>query len=209
MQSSLKTIALMASLGVALTAAAAGPPATRELAIQDLERASGGTAQIERDRVTGVPRLIRLAPGSLALAGSNAPSRSRSFLARFGKSLGLNDAVRDLVLDGPLADRLGGEHLRFRQQHLGVPVFGAELRLHFNPDSELVTVNGTVVPDIDLASVAPTVTGNEAAATATALVSKQSGASDLLAEARGPLVFRSGLVAGRPGYGDRRSYYPY
>ncbi len=169
------------------------------MAIQDLERASGGTAHIELHQLTGAPRVIRLVPGSLALAGDDAPSRSRSFLERYGKSLGLNDAVRDLVLNGTLPDRLGGEHLRFHQQHRGASVFGAELRLHFNPEGELVTVNGRVVPDIGLASVAPTMTGNEAAATATALVSKQSGASDLVAEARGPLVFRSGLVAGRPG----------
>ena len=191
-------IALAACAGFAVSAAAVGPRSTREDAIEDLERDSGASVRMQLDRATGVPRLIRLSPGSLTLAGSSAAERGRSFLARYGRAFGLDDAVRDLALGRRFADRLGGEHLAFHQQHLGVPVFGAELRLHFNPAGELEAVNGTVVPEIALASVVPAVTGDEAAATAAALAAKQSGAAELLTTVRGPLVFRSGLVAGRP-----------
>jgi Zn-dependent metalloprotease len=200
MQSStLRAIALVTGLGIALSAAAADPRAAHDRAIQDLERASGGTAHIELHQLTGAPRVIRLVPGSLELAGVTTEERGRSFLARYGPALGLVDAVRDLTSGRRFSDQFGHEHVSFRQQHRGVPVFGAELRLHFAPGGELETVNGTLVPEIDLASVAPTLGAEEAAATAATLVSKQRNASGLRAEARGPMVFRSGLVAGRPG----------
>jgi Zn-dependent metalloprotease len=199
MRSSLiTTIALAVSLGVVLTAAAE-PGADRDLAILDLERSSRGGGRIVLDRQTGAPRLVVLEAGSLPLPGADVVARSHSFLARHGAAFGLKNAARDLVAGRSLPDRLGGHHLRFHQRHQGVPVFGAELRLHFDAAGELAAVNGTVVEDIDLASVHPSVSADEATAIAATLVSKQKSASKLRTEASGPMVFRSGLVAGRPG----------
>ncbi|HOC43666.1 MAG TPA: M4 family metallopeptidase [Thermoanaerobaculales bacterium] len=195
---SFRGIALAVCFGVAVSAGAVDARSAREDAIEELERDGGGALRIELDRASGVPRLIRLAPGSLPLAGASTAERAHSFLARYGRAFGLDDAVRDLAPGRRFADRLGGEHQSFHQLHLGVPVFGAELRLHFSPAGELETVNGRVVPGISLASVVPAVTGDQAAATGAALVAKQSRRSGLLTTVRGPLVFRSGLVAGRP-----------
>jgi len=143
--------------------------------------------------------LVRVAPGSFELAGSTVEERSQDFLARHGAAFGVNHPTRDLVETRRIGDSLGGDHLAFKQLYRGVPVFGSELRLHFDPAGELVTANGQLVPDIRIRSIDPSVDTRTAEEAALAIVAKQKDTWELSATIQQLTVFREGLVAGRPG----------
>jgi Zn-dependent metalloprotease len=181
------------------SAEAADRSAARARAISSLERESAGAARVTLDRRTGAARLLVVAPGSFELAGETARQKSQDFLERHGVAFGIEDAARDLFTERAFGDRFGGEHVAFGQQHRGVPVFGSELRVHFNALGELAAVNGTLVPDIQLDSVVPTVSAAGAGAIALTVVAKQHDDWNLDTAPPRLLVFRSGLVAGNPG----------
>ena len=54
-----------------------------------------------------------------------------TFLSRYQKFLGMFNATNELVVKNSSVGRLGMTHVRLRQVHRGIPVFGAEVRLHF------------------------------------------------------------------------------
>ena len=54
-----------------------------------------------------------------------------TFLSRYQKLLGMFNAANELVVRNSSVGRLGMTHIRLKQIHRGIPVFGAEVRLHF------------------------------------------------------------------------------
>ncbi len=180
-----------------MPSAASGP---RNRDHSRLRKATANTARIVLDPATSSARLIQLKAGSLPLRSDSTTARAMEFLDRFGKSFGLDDPARDLEVVGSRTDSLGLSHVEFRQVHLGVPVFGAELRLHFDRDGELVTVNGTIVPDIVLDSF-PTLREWEASAVARTEVAKRRrlDPAGLRASTAELVIFRAGLARGVPG----------
>lgn len=54
-----------------------------------------------------------------------------TFLSRYQKFLGMFNATNELVVRNSSVGRLGMTHVRLKQVHRGIPVFGAEVRLHF------------------------------------------------------------------------------
>jgi hypothetical protein len=204
---------LLAALTLGATPAPGRSPRDSE-AIDRLTRESGGGARVSLHRATGMARFVRLEPGSLPVRGRDAGERAADFLRRHGAAFGIRDFDAELVADGRRIDRLGAEHVRYRQVHRGLPVFSGEIRLHFDRRGGLVATNGTFVPEIDI-DPAPRRTAAEAEENAIASVrglrpgppesppaspAAQDGAEATLA-ARGIdlLVFRSGLVQGVPG----------
>ena len=169
----------------------------RQYAIDEL---TARIAQVAMDPATGSPRLVRIFPGSLQLEGADPKSRAMSFFELFGDAFGLEDPARDLELEESAEDQLGMTHLSFGQVYEGVPVFGAELKAHFDRDGELVAVNGAAVPDIAIDPF-PTLSTTDAAAIARAVVAKNRGlrAGELEIPTPTLYVYRKGLVRGVPG----------
>jgi Zn-dependent metalloprotease len=169
---------------------------TRQAAVDELAR----TAKVEMDAATGSPRLVRISPGSLQLDGSDPKSRAMSFFESYGEAFGIEDPAQDLELAESAVDHLGMTHLSFGQVYEGVPVFGAELKAHFDRDGELVAVNGAAVPGIAI-DTKPTLGTGEAAAIARAVVAKNRtlGADELEISKPTLRFYRSGLVRGVPG----------
>jgi Zn-dependent metalloprotease len=170
---------------------------TRPVAVDEL---AAQTALVAMDPATGAPRLVRIPPGSLQLEGADSKSRAMSFFERFRDAFGLEDPTADLELVKSTEDELGMTHLSFAQIYEGVPVFGARVVAHFDRNGELVTVNGALVPNLEL-DPSPILGATDAAAIARAVVAKNRGRRADELEIVTPVfwVYRTGLARGIPG----------
>lgn len=187
-------------------------------AINRLSAQAGSVPEVAIEKATGAARLVRAAPGAKLMSrgiGARAMSAtpndaaltagSLQFLSDYAGLFGITDAPGELSQARVEKDRLGGTHLTFKQVYKGLPVFGGELKTHFDAGQNLTIVNGTFVPGIDL-STAPQRSAGEAAAAAVAFVKSDLG--DKLAQ-RNPapitaakptlMVYREGLAQGVQG----------
>ena len=201
---SLVGAAVAALLGVAAHAAA--PLDSR--AAPAIERLKGeiSGADVRISGATGTARFVRVAPTVSLDLGAPAPQASKqseaalnasasSFLDRHGAAFGLRAGSRDLELRRTQTDEFGVTHVTYAQRYHGLPVFGAELKVHFDASGRITVVNGTAIPDIDV-STAPAVATDVAQRNAAGFV-KRKGAS-----AQGTprlLIYREGLTNAVPG----------
>lgn len=172
---------------------------------------SGGNATVSVSEATGAARFVRIAPGQkLGLqrqaarqAGDDAKrGRSTEFLNAYGSIFGIANAATELKEVRMMKDRQGGTHIIYQQVYDGLPVFGGELRSHFDASDELVAVNGTIVPDLLVDSI-PRRTAEEAGKVAVAKVEADLGqAGKLSVYGTTLLVFREGLAKGVDGPND-------
>lgn len=77
---------------------------------------------------------------------------ARSFLEQQAGLFKLRNETQDLILDRNVESPIG-QHVIFKQYYRGVPVYGAQVGVHFNSSGEIVTVNNSYQPDILLKSV--------------------------------------------------------
>lgn len=183
-------VALLASILPPVAAEPVDPEAVRRLV-----DASAGNAEVGFHRATGAARFIRLAPGSLPLAGNSPVERSSDFFEHYGDLFGMIDPVSELSAPTVRADRYGFTHLSYRQLHEGVPVFAGTVRTHFDSAGRITAVNGTFVPEISV-DPRPALEAAEAAETAVRYISRESENRVLegTAHATRLVVFRSGLL---------------
>ncbi len=219
-------VPILTTLVFAALAAAQGGPTFQALdadGVQKLIDLSGGGAKVSLDPATGAARFVRFEPGSLKLAvtrEASAEKRALAFFRQHGSIFGMTDLATELEAVRTFRDALGSEHAVFVQSYRGLPVFGGELRAHFNPGGELYAVNGTFVPALKL-DHRPLLSSEQAAEVAIRTVSRQqdgrpvtkqrgdlreqehlegkAAARDLAAVGSELTVFRAGLVRGLPG----------
>lgn len=100
------------------------------------------------DPRTGTPQSLfgRL---SEAAPGESDAAVARRFVAENSRLFRLSPALRELALSSSFESPMGS-HVTFRQSYGGIPVSGAEVKVHFNCAGEIVAVNNTSVPDISL-----------------------------------------------------------
>jgi len=125
---------------------ALSPGGETPLSVEDLK--------INRDPVTGAVTFLRSrrglesGVGSTALA-SNPASAVFVFLARYEDLLGMPNAVKELVFQEKKVDTMGMIHIKLQQIHERVPVYGAEVRIHYASDGQTVrVVNGRFIPNL-------------------------------------------------------------
>lgn len=172
-------------------------------------------AEVIVDSATGAARMVRVGQGAgagkLARQVAGRPSTdaarhasSHKFLSDYAGLFGIKDVASELPAPRVDKDRQGGTHLTYKQAYKGVPVFGAELKTHFDAADNLTVVNGTFVPDIDM-STTPARSAADAAAAALALstadVSERGLSRSPRITAREPklMIYREGLAKGVPG----------
>jgi Zn-dependent metalloprotease len=140
----------------------------------------------------------RRGPGSADAATPEATARR--FLLRHGNAFGI-DGHESLTTADVTTDRLGHTHVRFRQNHRGVPVIGGEIQVHLDARGAVRVVNGVFVPKIQL----DTTPGMSAsAARSSALEDTLAGlpaakATTLGASPATLAIWRENLVRGLPG----------
>lgn len=186
------TLALAGSLG------AANPTGTDGSSDQSLRALE--TAKIVVDPATGNPTLIRLTEALAVPAGFDTADTALRLLRSHAGALGLENPARDLRWVRNQPDPIGGEQVVFSQTYRGLPVFGSLVRVHFDDDGAVRTVNGSIVSDISLDPV-PRHDAHQLETVAVNIVAKDTGHDPdalVVAPAR-LLIYRAGLLRGHPG----------
>ena len=122
------------------------------------------------------------------------------FLTRYGAAFGWR-AEDELQPFASRRDGLGHSLLAYRQRYRGVPVFGGELKFHFDASDNLMVVNGLWVSDLAL-DVQPAVASSQAISTAQHWASNTDKREQprTLKEVSSELtIYRLNLMKGLPG----------
>ena len=87
---------------------------------------------------------------------SPTATNARDFLFDRAPLFGLDAAAAAELSDAARRESLIGKHFTFAQTHRGVPVHGAEVKVHINAAGDVIGVNNGFVPGLDL-ETAPSV----------------------------------------------------
>ena len=204
------------SLGMAFAAQAQATLDGMSEAMARLAASTYNGAEVSINRATGVAQFVRVAPGG-NLLGAQVRARpaassevakhndSLRFLNNYGRLFGITSAATELGAARVATDQLGGTHITYKQVYQGLPVFGAQLKTHFDRADNLTAVNGVFVPGIDV-DPTPTRSAEEASATATRMVLadvgglvKGGGGASLSARSTTLMIYREGLAQGVAG----------
>jgi Zn-dependent metalloprotease len=162
-------VSVLASLVVLGRGTSARPLAAPDL-IAALRAQTGGQIQVAYHHETGKLRFLstergRPVPRPATLAPGAAPEHAaRQFLSDYGALFGLRDQAQELIVTR--AETTAQDSLvRFQQVYQGIPVFAGELLVHLDQQRNVVSANGELLPDLQLA-VKPRVGAALAAAAA-------------------------------------------
>jgi Zn-dependent metalloprotease len=150
------------------------PQASQETRIASLSEPGEALQIRDRSAATGfVTFAASGGRGILVSVQANAPTetRARSFVAQYGASFGVSDQSQLRLARQPELDGIGVEHVRFQQQHNGVPVVAAEFLVHLR-GSRVTAANGRMLPIERMPETTPQITGAEAEAAARALIGR-------------------------------------
>ena len=206
-------------LATSVTVAQGPPPHSH--GVQKLMDDTGGKAKVRVDKKSGEAKFVRLPANSLPSSmitnkAAKAEERAKAFFGKYGNAFGVDKADSNLKAVKTIRDGHGGEHAILRQSYEDIPVFGGEVRAHFDSSGELFAVNGTFVshPKLD---TTPRLSPELAGKVAIARVQRGSGPttrqpnssalsepkfddnSGLTAVSNVLMVFRAGLLRGTPG----------
>ena len=98
-----------------------------------------------------------------ARAGVDPVMAADAFLDAYGREYGLENPVADLVPVQVKLDRFGNQHIYYRQEYQGVPVFGSEILVHLDKIGRVTSSNGRIVQGINVPAE-PTISVMEAVA---------------------------------------------
>ena len=182
----------------------------REAAMARLATDTGNGAQVSIHSATGTARFVHAGQGGALKAqaqrggATDAAKRSGSaqFLADYADLFGITNVATELGEARMEKDRHGGTHFTHKQFYQGVPVFGAELKTHFDASHNLVVANGTFVPGINV-NPKPSRTADDAVKSAMSRV--QADLADLGRSAKlsatqpALMIYRAGLAQGVEG----------
>jgi Zn-dependent metalloprotease len=169
-----------------------------------LSRDAGAGSVISLSPVTGGVRFVSFDEGKAAKAGltrsaGSFQERSMAFFKEYGSVFGLRNASQELQLRKEQRDRLGWNHISYKQQYLGVPVFAGELKAHYDAAGNLRAMNGTIIPNINL-NATPSLKSADASRIALDKVGiGKTKDSSVSVKATQLYVYRAGLAQGIPG----------
>lgn len=176
---------------------------------RDLERlrqAIGPRSTISLDRATGTVSFLRFDrdwASATSRDGIDRRRRTMEFLAEHGEVFGLRDATVELELLSEVSDHFGFWHVRYRQVYHGVPVFGSDLRSHFDRAGRLISISASTVPIDELDPVASVLPERASRIAETVVARARDGrrpVTDLRTVAAELVMFRTGMVQGVPGH---------
>jgi MYXO-CTERM domain-containing protein len=112
-------------------------------------------------------------------AGADVVKTTHAFLAEHRAIFGLRDPASELRLWKSDVDKLAMTHARFQQVVRGVPVYGAELTVHYDAVGRITSIDSTYVRDLFDIDVNPTLSGDAARAIVKAdVLAIHKGATD-------------------------------
>lgn len=203
-----KKLSLLAlSVGLALASQAQAQNALngQREALDRLATATGSSADVSYHAATGAARFVRVPAGAKLAARASAvgdaakQTATVQFLNEYAALFGIRDAASELSAPAISKDRQGSTHLSYQQVYQGVPVFGGELKAHYDAADNLVVVNGTFIPGINVKAT-PSRTAEQASKIAVAAVNAElKRPTRLSASAPTLMIFREGLAKGVEG----------
>jgi hypothetical protein len=131
--------------------------------------------------------LAGVASGARRLTGSDARTKARRFVERYGALFGLEDPAAELLVRATkrpppfvpgaagAANGPRGATVRFTQVRAGVPVMGGELAVQLTADGEVLSVAGEVMPSAARAHDRPRIGAARASTTAARWMARESG----------------------------------
>lgn len=143
---------IVTTIGLSVPHAQAQPP--RQAIPHDARptldrlRREHGAIDVVLDAETDTPAYLA---GELARgADRDPPAATLAFFSRYGDAWGIGDPSQALRLIARETDPLGYTGLRFRQQIAGYPVLDSDLRVHIDRQGVLQTINGRLLPNVQL-----------------------------------------------------------
>ena len=146
----------------------AGRPAATILPVwNDFAARRGGSLAVTWNPGAGTPRSIF---GDISDAsGPASEKRARGFLAENASLFGMSEGTRDLTLARGFESGIG-RHFVFQQTYRDLPVFGAEVGVHFDGSGRVVAVSNRYEPGIERVAARSRVSADEALALARAVL---------------------------------------
>ena len=201
-------VALGAGTAFAAHAQGKGSLDGQSQALDRLSAQTGASATVTIDRATGGAKFVRVAPGASlgvqsrarAVNDAGRHAGSAQFLSEYRSLFGITSLETELGAARVDKDRHGGTHFTYKQVYRGLPVFGAQLKTHFDASDNLVVANGNFVPGIDV-NPTPTRSSQEAIRTAVARVKADLDRPQIALSASKPalMIYREGLAQGVEG----------
>jgi Zn-dependent metalloprotease len=125
------------------------------------------TSQFSLNPSTGVPNFISFGIDGLRIPESSTGNPERialGFFERYPLVFGTADIPNQLRIESVKGDAFNMTHVVLQQIYGGLPVFGAELRVHIRPNMVISSINGDyvrdpqvpVIPDIAIESAEET-----------------------------------------------------
>ena len=189
-----------------------GPKNLDPALVQKLKDTARGSVTISTKKGTKFVGFVRAGQnGDLYPKGAAAskPAKAREFVREFGGVLGSSAADPDLVQTDVATDSLGATHITYEQRHDGLPVFGGVVKAHVDASGNLTSVNGAIVPDIEV-DTTPKLSASAAAARAIEVVASNPPENStgvaapvsvvsLRAASNTLEIYRTGLTRGAEG----------
>jgi Zn-dependent metalloprotease len=121
---------------------------------------------------TGTPRTVY---GALSAPLPSVSERdARGYFASRAALFRMRGDLDDLALSGDTSSPLG-RHFSFRQHYEGVPVHGADVKIHFNDEGRVIALHSEYVPELALDTVEPRLDAQAAIEAARAVLPEDDG----------------------------------
>jgi bacillolysin len=171
-------------------------------AVERLKQATGGKLSAQFAWATGVARFVRATDGAtipLANVPVTLQEKAYAFFQQYGAAFGVTAPRQQLVVTKVMRDDAGSD-VRMAQRHNGLPVFNAELIVHFTPAGAITAVNGTFLPNLKVPTQAKISAGDATARATGAVAGKLKVAGGIL-QASAPVlgVTQKNLPQDEPG----------
>ncbi|NOZ06124.1 MAG: peptidase M4 family protein, partial [Chloroflexi bacterium] len=141
---------LLLALSTIVPATVAAPPAdapSPATLFEQMQHQAQGPLFVHWDETTGVPRFLRGAiPFVPPEAKQTATARALSFFEQYRDLYLMHSPKAELAEMAVQTDKFGMTHVRLQQVVRGVPVWGAQMLVHFDAEGRIRAVNGTYLP---------------------------------------------------------------
>ncbi|WP_299437813.1 M4 family metallopeptidase [uncultured Aquimarina sp.] len=159
-------------------------------------------AVITLDENSGLVKFVKFSTGkTMKSKGGTIEQKAFNFLEDYKSIYGIESIKRSLVLEETKNDNHGLEHVILKQMYNDVPVYGGELRFHFNSNKNITSINGKVIPQIKLNTI-PALSEAEVNIIALATIENQgiNNSGETLKVIKNKLyVFQKGITRGLNG----------
>ena len=157
---------------------------------------SENDAKVSLNELTNTPEFIRFSKEQpLVTLGRNIKSKAINFVNNYEAILGVPKS--QLKFQEIKTDNYGLKHVVFIQHKNNVPVYDGQLRLHFDANLNIQSINGNLLPIANL-NTTPEIEANIAGNKAIELVNGQDlngSGVPLFVVANELVIFRKGLVS--------------